>query len=441
VPSCDRMFGTHSIINLIGGGRRTIGTRLMSNYYDVLVVGGGIMGSSTAHWLKSRDKKIKVGVVECDPTYNTSATTLSVGGLRQQFSLAENIQIGLFARDFMRNYPESLFEGSSVNANSIPDVKFQAHGYLFLASEAGYDILKQNHDTQVENGADIKLMSARELELKFPWLITDGVVAGCYGGNNEGWFDPWALLQAFKISAINRGADYITGRATHFSAQNGRLVKVKVALSDKTETELEFDKVILTAGGDSGHVGMLMGLGLGPGDLGVQLPVEKRKRYVYVPHCPGGPGLDCPLVIDPTGVYFRREGLGGNYLCGQSPNQEQEPKDTDLDNVDMDWFQEQVWPVIASRVKAFESLKVKSAWAGNYDYNYWDENGIIGQHPAMDNLYIACGFSGHGIQQGPAVGRAITELIMDGKYKEIDVTKLGFQRLIDKTKMLERYCV
>ena len=89
-----------------------------------------------------------------------------------------------------------------------------------------YDILKQNHDTQVENGADIKLMSARELELKFPWLITAGVVAGCYGGNNEGWFDPWALLQAFKISAINRGADYITGRATHFSAQNGRLVKV-----------------------------------------------------------------------------------------------------------------------------------------------------------------------------------------------------------------------
>ena len=109
--------------------------------------------------------------------------------------------------------------------------------------------------------------------------------------------------------------------------------------------------------------------------------------------------------------------------------------------VDMDWFQEQVWPVMAARVKAFESLKVKSAWAGNYDYNYWDENGVIGRHPALDNVYMACGFSGHGIQQGPAVGRAISELILDGKYRSIDLTNLGFQRIINKTKMLERYCV
>ena len=133
--------------------------------------------------------------------------------------------------------------------------------------------------------------------------------------------------------------------------------------------------------------------------MGVPVPVEKRKRFVFVPHCPGGPGMDCPLVIDPTGVYFRREGLGGNYLCGQSPTLAQEPPDTDLSTVDMDWFDEQVWPVLANRVKAFESLKVKSAWAGNYDYNHWDENGIIGQHPAVRNLYMACGFSGHGIQQ------------------------------------------
>ena len=185
------------------------------------------MGSSTAHWLKSRDNNIKVGVVECDPSYNTSATTLSVGGLRQQFSLPENIKIGLYARDFMRNYPESLFSGSTVASSSVPDVKFQPHGYLFLASEAGYDILKQNHDTQVANGADIVMMNTEQLRQKFPWLITDGVVAGCYGGDNEGWFDPWALLQAFKLSAINRGTDYVTGRVEQFSSQNGRPSGVK----------------------------------------------------------------------------------------------------------------------------------------------------------------------------------------------------------------------
>jgi FAD-dependent oxidoreductase domain-containing protein 1 len=79
------------------------------------------------------------------------------------------------------------------------------------------------------------------------------------------------------------------------------------------------------------QVGRLAGIGSGAGDLSVALPVEKRKRFVYVPHCPGGPGLDCPLVVDPTGVYFRREGAGGNYLCGQSPTEEQEPTDTSLE--------------------------------------------------------------------------------------------------------------
>ena len=422
--------------------------RSSNHYYDVLIVGGGIMGSSTAHWLASRNRALRVGVIEPDPSYQTSATTLSVGGLRQQFSLWENIEIGKYARDFMRDFPHSMFGDLDISQSSLPEVKFQPHGYLFLASESGYDILKGNHDTQVSCGTNIKLMTARELRETFPWLLTDGVVAGCYGGKDEGWFDPWALLQAFKTSAVMRGVEFITGRAVSFTRREGGVLReAKVRLEEGGERELQFDKVVLCAGGDSGQVGQLMGL---------SVPVEKRKRFVYVPHCPGGPGLDCPLVIDPTGVYFRREGLGGNYLCGQSPTADQEPPDTDLAKVDMDWFDEQVWPILAQRVKAFESLKVRSAWAGNYDYNHWDENGIIGQHPTESNVYMACGFSGHGIQQvdkvkspqiiiktlqGPAVGRAISELILEGRYKSIDLTRLGYQRILDGDKMLERYCV
>jgi len=301
--------------------------------------------------------------------------------------------------------------------------------------------LKDNHSNQVDCGASTVMLSTAELNKKFPWLSTDGVVAGCYGGDHEGWFDPWALLQAFKLSAIRQGVEYITGRATSFAYSDNKPSQVAVTKADGSCVEAGFDKLLITAGGDSGHVGLLAGIGMGQGDMAVSIPVEKRKRYVYVPHCPEGPGMDCPLVIDPCGVYFRREGLGGNYLCGQSPTEEQEPADTDLNVVDMDWFDEQVWPVLANRVKAFESLKVKSAWAGNYDYNVWDQNGVIGQHPVLDNVYLACGFSGHGIQQGPAVGRAVTELILDGQYKTIDLGKFGFQRLIDKVKVLERNIV
>jgi len=408
--------------------------------YDVLLVGGGIMGASTAHWLALRNKGLRIGVVEQDPTYNASATTLSVGGLRQQFSLHENIQIGLYARDFMREYPKSLFSDLEISSG-VPDVRFQPHGYLFLASEAGCHILEENHRNQKECGASTEMLSPAQLKEKFPWLSTDGVVAGCYGGHHEGWFDPWALLQAFKQSALCQGVEFITGRATSFSHTDGRPSQVSVNLTDGSARDVDFDKLVICAGGDSGHVGLLVGIGLGQGDMSVGIPVEKRKRYVYVPHCPDGPGLDCPLVIDPCGVYFRREGLGGNYLCGQSPTEEQEPKDTNLDVVDMDWFEEQVWPVLANRVKAFESLKVKSAWAGNYDYNVWDQNGVIGQHPCLSNVYMACGFSGHGIQQGPAVGRAMAELIIDGRFSSIDLTKFGFQRLIDGEKVLERNIV
>jgi len=419
-------------------------TRSFSDSYDLLIVGGGIMGSSTAHWVKQRTKghNFTVGVVEPDPGYTTSATTLSVGGLRQQFSLHENVQIGIFARDFMSGYPNTLRDSEDdLLCPNLPEVSFQRHGYLFLASEAGQHILHENHRVQQESGARTKMMTARQLQDKFDWLNTDGVVAGCYGGSDEGWFDPWALLQAFKLQATFNGADYITGRVNAFQNSDGEPRTAKVVMADGSSRSIEFKNLLIAAGGDSGKVGLMAGIGLGEGNLQVPIPVEKRKRYVYVPHCPQGPGMDCPLLVDPTGVYFRREGLGGNYLCGQSPLEDEEPNNTNLEDIDMDWFDEKVWPVIANRAQAFESLKVKTAWAGNYDYNYWDQNGVIGRHPSLGNVYMACGFSGHGIQQGPAVGRAMAELILEGGFKTLNLSRFGFERFINKQKLLERNCV
>jgi len=420
--------------------------RMYSTRYDVLIVGGGIMGASAAHWISQKTKGhgFKVGVVEPDPSYATSATTLSVGGLRQQFSLHENVQIGIFARDFMNGYPHSLLLDKSQQLHpDLPDVRFQRHGYLFLASEAGQHILEENHSVQMECGARTRLLDSKQLSDTFSWLNTDGVVSGCYGGEDEGWFDPWALLQAFKLQGIEQGVDYISGEVQAFQMSDDKIkgARVKLSGSGGSDIDIDCDTVLLAAGGDSGKVGRLAGMGEGDGVLATPIPIEKRKRYVYVPHCPEGPGMDCPLVIDPSGVYFRREGLGGNYLCGQSPREEEEPSNTDLEEVDMDWFMEAVWPVMANRVQAFESLKVKTAWAGNYDYNVWDQNGIIGRHPLLSNVFMSCGFSGHGIQQGPAVGKAISELILNGKYESIDLTRFGFERLLRKEKVLERNIV
>jgi len=424
--------------NLLHRGYARNSTDGLTERFDVLVIGGGIMGSSTAHWLaRKTNGQLKVCVVEPDPSYSTSATTLSVGGLRQQFSLRENIKIGLYARDFMRSYPASLAWGG-LDPESLPEVHFQPHGYLFLATKAGEEVLARNQATQAECGASTVMLDQADLKRTFPWLnieagdVSPEVTAGCYGSDSEGWFDPWALLQAFKVSAQHGGVEYVQGKVTQVKTKSdGTPSSAIISGNLSKELEVSFDKLVIAAGGDSGEVGRLVGIGSGEGAMAVPIPVEKRKRYVYVPHCPDGPGLDCPLVIDPTGVYFRREGLGGNYLCGQSPTEEQEPNDTDLTKVDMDWFEEQVWPVMAQRVEAFERLKVRTSWAGNYDYNTWDQNGLIGKHPSLSNTYIACGFSGHGIQQGPAVGRGIAELLLDGAFSSLDLTALSFDRVLE----------
>uniref|UniRef100_A0A1B6E6W7 FAD-dependent oxidoreductase domain-containing protein 1 n=1 Tax=Clastoptera arizonana TaxID=38151 RepID=A0A1B6E6W7_9HEMI len=209
------------------------------------------------------------------------------------------------------------------------------------------------------------------------------------------------------------------------------LHKVIVKLENGETKKITFAICVIAAGAQSGHIASLANIGSGPGPLKVPLPVEPRKRYVFNIHCNNGPGLNTPLTVDPTGTYFRREGLGGNYICGVCPPPEEEP---DINNLDVDhkFFEEKIWPVIAHRVPAFEAIKVKSAWAGYYDYNFFDRNGIIGPHPGYLNLYLATGFSGHGLQQAPAVGRAIMELIVDGSFRTIDLSKLGYQRILNR---------
>ncbi|MEQ2182711.1 FAD-dependent oxidoreductase domain-containing protein 1 [Goodea atripinnis] len=192
--------------------------------------------------------------------------------------------------------------------------------------------------------------------------------------------------------------------------------------------------VVNAAGAFSGKLAEMLGIGLGPKDslAGIPVPVEPRKRYVYVVHCPDGPGLDTPFLIDYSGVYFRREGLGGNYISGASPEEVEEPDASNLE-VDHQFFENKVWPKLADRVT--------SAWAGFYDYNTFDQNGIIGMHPLINNMYFATGFSGHGLQHSPAVGRAVAELILDGEFKTLDLRGFSFRRILTQEPMLEQNIV
>nr|XP_046267117.1 FAD-dependent oxidoreductase domain-containing protein 1 [Scatophagus argus] len=432
-----------------------INSNLPPERADIVIVGGGVVGWSIAYWLKQKQRKgaeLRVVVVEKDLTYSQASTVLSAGGIRQQFSLPENIYLSLASAHFMRNINEHL----GVWNEDPVDLQFNQSGYLFLASEDVAHIMEENYKTQRSAGAIVSLLSATQLKEKFPWINTEGVVLASYGLENEGWFDPWTLLNAFRRKALSMGVIQCCGEVTDFkhtvnkvTTTEGeqlhvrRITSVNVRMLNSLEYQLvECAIVVNAAGAFSGKLAEKLGIGFGPtGSIaGIPLPVEPRKRYVYVLHCPDGPGLDTPFLIDHSGVYFRREGLGGNYIAGASPAEEEEPDTTNLE-VDHQFFEDKVWPSLANRVPAFEKLKVTSAWAGFYDYNTFDQNGIIGTHPLIHNMYFATGFSGHGLQQSPAVGRAVAELILDGDFKTLDLSAFDFRRILAQEPVLERNIV
>ncbi|TMS14212.1 FAD-dependent oxidoreductase domain-containing protein 1 [Larimichthys crocea] len=407
---------------------------------DIVIVGGGVVGWSIAYWLKQKERvrgEVKVVVVEKDMTYSQASTVLSAGGIRQQFSLPENIHLSMASADFMRNINEHL----SVLHEDPVDLQFNQSGYLFLASEDVAHIMETNYSTQRDAGAKVALLSPTQLKEKFPWINTNGVALASYGLENEGWFDPWTLLNAFRRKAISMGVIQCCGEVTDFKHTTNmvmtadgehlglrRIHSVKVQMSNSLEYQpVECAIVVNAAGAFSGKLAEMLGIGLGPKDTiaGIPVPVEPRKRYIYVFHCPDGPGLDTPFLIDYSGVYFRREGLGGNYIAGTSPEEAEEPDTSNLE-VDHQFFEDKIWPYLANRVPAFEKLKVTSAWAGFYDYNTFDQNGIIAA--------TAC-------SSPPAVGRAVAELILDGGFKTLDLNGLSFRRIMAEEPMLERNIV
>ncbi|RMH47123.1 MAG: FAD-binding oxidoreductase [Alphaproteobacteria bacterium] len=354
----------------------------------VVIIGGGIMGASTAWWLTRRPDPPGVTVVEPDPALKRSATMLSAGGIRQQFSKPDNVRASAFGWWFLSRARELLGE----------DVGLRRRGYLILAGPAEADALARAVAMQRAEGAATELLTPGAIAARFPWLSVAGVAAGAIG-RDEGWFDPAALHRGLKRGAQAAGARWIRAEASGFEVEAGRIGAVLLADGGR----LHCDAAVNAAGPRAGQVAAW---------AGIALPVRPDIRTVFHLTAPDSAAIAAaaPLIVDPAGVWVRPEGAG--FIAGAASARQ--PDDPWSLPVDWNLFEARIWPVLARRVPAFERLRVAGAWAGPYDWNEVDQDGILGADPACPNLFHITGFSGHGLQHAPAAGRALAAMILPG---------------------------
>ena len=384
----------------------------------VVIIGGGVIGSSIAYHLACHPLfDGVVSVIERDPTYRRASSALSASAIRVQFSTPVNIALSQFGLAFIKRAATDLaVEGD------VPALGLREPGYLTLASEHGAAMLRENHQVQVTAGGDVALLDAGELAARFGWLNTEGVALGAFGLSGEGWFNGPGLHAALRTKARASGVLFRTATATGLTRRLGAIGGVVVDGGDTIAADL----VINAAGGWAGEVAAW---------AGIDLPIRPRRRMVFTFACRAA--LDAfPLLIDPSGIWVRPEGSG--YICGFSPTGGEDDPDEPPLEIDEAVFETRIWPILAARVPDFASVRLTGGWAGYYDMNLFDQNGFVGAHPAVPSLMHVAGFSGHGMQHAPGVGRGVAELITQGRYTSLDLSPLATDRLARNEKLLER---
>jgi FAD-dependent oxidoreductase domain-containing protein 1 len=385
----------------------------MPSSRNVVIIGGAIMGSAIAWFLREAGFAGSVTVIERDPSYSRSSTALAASAIRTQFGCDINVRMSLFGASFLRE--------AKAHFGPDADVGFMENGYLILGRPEADAARLESVVMQRSAGADIAIYEPSELVRAFPWLNTDGLGIGTFGRSSEGWFDGWSLLTLFQRGAKTRDVRYVKAEASTLVLRGGRVTAI-----DLTDGQsLPADVVVLAAGPGSGAFARRQGL---------ELPVEPRKRSVFALKAP----LDnsrFPMLFDTSGAWIRAEGSG--FIAGMAPPAGQDPPADDDFEPHHDMVENALWPALAHRIPALEQWRIETAWAGHYEVNTLDHNGIVGPHDEIANLMFATGFSGHGLMHAPAVGRGMAELIIEGAYRTLDVSELGYARIRARQPMRE----
>lgn len=387
--------------------------------YDVVIIGGAIMGSSLAWWLTENAAfDGSVLVVERDPSYLWCSTAHTNSCIRQQFSTELNVQISQFTAAFIKNLRANM--GGD---ERVPNLDIQNYGYLYLAdTDAFADVLRANQKVQLAAGAETRLLTPEQIAADYPFYDLDGIVLGSINTKDEGYWDGGTLFEWFRRKAQAGGIEYVQGEAVSMTRAGGRIESVTLA-SGQT---IACGRVVNAAGPRASRVAEMAGL---------HLPVEPRKRYTWIFTAETPLDRELPLTIDPSGVHVRQDGPT-TYLAGSKgdPDPAADPSDF---NMDHGLWENHVWPILATRIPAFESIRIVTEWTGHYAYNTLDQNAVLGPHPELENFLFMNGFSGHGLQQSPAMGRGLAEWITHGEYRTLDLSPFSFDRVARGEAMVE----
>ncbi len=389
--------------------------------YDVVIVGGAIYGSSLAWWLtRTPGFGGKVLVVERDPTYEFASTSHTNSCIRQQFSNKTNIQVSQFGARFIKNFRQ--FMGGDPE---VPHLPLQSYGYMYMADTPEFaQTLKEGQAIQSSLGAQTKHMSRDEIAAEYPFYMLDDIIGANHNKVDEGYFDGGTMFDWFKRMARRNGVEYIHDEVVGMTLNStGAAVDSVMLKSGKT---ISAGTVVNTSGPRAAATASM---------AGIDLPVRPRKRYTFIFDAANPLDRDLPLTIDPSGVHMRSEGK--YYLAGCPPDVDPDVAYDDFE-FDHSIWQEKVWPIVATRVPAFEQVKVINEWVGHYAFNTFDQNAILGRHTKVDNFIFLNGFSGHGLQQSPAMGRGIAELITHGEYRSLDLSPFNYERIEKGEKFEEK---
>lgn len=380
---------------------------------EVVIIGGGIVGSSIAYHLTAAGCK-NILVIERESAQGKGSTGKSMGGVRAQFSTPVNIQMSLYSIPFYAAFDETLGHLCG----------YRAQGYLFCAtSDKHMAYLGTNHERQVRLGlTTARLISADEIRAMFPQLCSDDIVGGAFC-STDGFVDPYSAMNGFMASASEHGAELWKNTEVNGIVCDDQGISGVETARGLVSTR----KVVNCAGAWAANIAKM---------VGIDLPVEPLRRMLVptepfdqFPHT-------APMIIDmSTGFHFRPEGLG--FLLAWNDPEQTPGYKTDFDPA----FVEKILTRAADRVPIFENLAVnpKRAWAGLYEMTP-DHHPILGPLSEVSGFFLANGFSGHGVMHAPATGKILSDLVLEGKTDLIDASLLNLARFAEG-RMIEETAV